>query len=121
MCNATQENGCAGSTFSGEMSLCWGDAANACADTTIQAGAACFASSPGGCDGAKYGADPTGQRKGIGSCWDYQGNCPTGVPLVGDYWSNNTGSYVIKGWKGNCCNPAYMVSGECPSGVDVCS
>ena len=119
-CYGYANNGCAGTTFSGEKSYCLGREANGCAGTTIQAGAYCHVWGSGGCDGAKYGEDPTGVRKGIGSCDDGQASCPTGVPLRGN-WNPTNGSYDISGWKGNCCNPAYMVSGECPSGIAVCS
>ena len=119
-CYGNVANGCAGSTFSGEKSHCSGDATNACAGSTFQAGSYCEASKSGGCNGVKYGADPTGQRKGIGSCYNGYGYCPNGVPIRGK-WNAFNGSYDINGWKGDCCNPAYMVSGECPSGIAVCS
>ena len=118
-CRGYVANGCAGTTLSGEMSYCWGQAANGCAGANIQAGAHCNAYTSGGCDGAKYGADPTGQRKGIGSCRDDdKGYCPTGVPVFTDAssdWNVTNGSYDYT-WKGGYCDPNAMISGNCPAG-----
>ena len=120
-CYGTAANGCAGSVFSGKESRCIAYADNGCAGTEIQAGTYCLSDTAHGCDGAKYGANPDKDPNLIGSCSGgvYGGKCPTGVPLTGD-WNDSTGSYDISGWKGDCCNPAYMVSGTCPSGIAVC-
>ena len=117
-CEGWAANGCAGSTFSGKGSYCFGYKADGCTGAIIQAGAYCDAYTANSCDGALYGPDPTGTNQGMGACRDDWGNCPSGVPLRGD-WKD--GYYDITGWKGNCCNPAYMVSGECPAGIAICS
>ncbi len=139
-CEGYKENGCANSTFSGETSSCTGYVANACAGSIfrgqrsrcdggskaygcagaiIQAGAFCRATVANGCDGAKYGEDSTGTNKGMGSCFgDY---CPNGVPTTDLSWNDYSHSYNVTGWKGNCCNPAYMDSGKCPAGITVCA
>ena len=114
-CLGNAENGCADSTFSGEFSYCRGNVENACAGTTIQAGASCSADVFGGCDGAKYGEDPTGARSGIGVCYGNNGKCPNGSPLRGN-WNATNGSYDINSWKGGYCDPSLMVSGNCPNG-----
>ena len=142
LCVGAAANGCAGTTFSGDLSgctansaygcgstivggyksFCGGNVANGCAGAKIQAGAYCQAHTSGGCDGALYGAHPDKDSSLIGSCYDAYGRCPTGVPIFTSWnWNDTTQSYDISGWKGNCCNPAYMVSGECPSGIAICS
>ncbi|MBQ8032511.1 MAG: hypothetical protein IJ266_00930, partial [Elusimicrobiaceae bacterium] len=121
-CQGERAYACAGSTFSGERSYCLGQYDHSCTGTIIQAGAFCAAVYSGSCDGALYGPDPTGTNQGMGSCQDSYGYgyCPTGVPIMGS-WNSTNGSFDITGWKGNCCNPAYMVSGECPAGIAICS
>ena len=113
-CYGNAANGCAGATFSGRSSHCVGTTDNGCAGTILPAGSYCEASGSGGCDGAKYGEDPTGQRTGIGVC--YGSYCPNGAPIMGS-WNNSTGSYNIKSWQGGYCDPNVMASGKCPAGT----
>ena len=139
-CAGNVANGCTGSIFNGQSATCYGYTANGCANTIftgrrshcngyvdnlctgaiIQAGASCVSKTAHACDGVLYGVDPTGTNQGMGSCWEYAGECPIGVPLTGN-WNESNGSYDINGWKGDCCNPAYMVSGVCPADIAVCS
>ena len=139
-CVADSAYACAGATFTGGYARCYGNKANACAGSIVKgwdssctatvtdgckgaiilAGSYCSANTTGGCNGALYGAHPDKDPTIIGSCYDYSGDaCPVGVPLmnVSDW---NGSYYGISGWKGNCCNPAYMVSGVCPDGIAVC-
>ncbi len=120
-CSGNVSNGCAGATFSGKQAFCKGYTSHGCAGAIIQGGAFCSGFSSGGCYGAKYGVDPSDKNKGMGSCWDGGYGCPVGVPLTTPQsWNATSGSYDIIGWKGNCCNPTYMVSGECPADIAVC-
>ena len=119
-CYSSVANGCSGTVLSGLTSYCDAAGANACAGAEIQAGAQCSPYYADSCNGALYGAHPDKDPSLIGSCNDYRGYCPTGVPVSGP-WNSTTHSYDISGWKGNCCNPKYMVSGTCPSDIPVCS
>ena len=119
-CYGEVANGCADATITGNYNSCDGNVANGCAGAEIQAGSVCNARTANGCDGALYGAHPDKDPSVLGSCSDYYANCPTGVPLQGN-WNSTTQAFDISGWKGDCCNPAYMVSGECPSGIAICS
>ena len=117
-CQALKTNACGDSIFNGQQSRCIGQFANGCAGSSFLAGSYCQASARYGCDGVKYGEDPTGQRTGMGVCYDGNNYCPNGSPIMGS-WNETNQSYDYT-WKGNCCNPAYMVSGVCPSGIAVC-
>ncbi len=111
-------NGCTGSIFTGQESNCGGTTVNGCMGAIIQAGAYCGPISVNGCAGVLYGADPTGNNHGMGSCRDNWGNCPTGVPIfTNNAWNATNGSYDIKEWKGGYCDATAMVTGVCPNGA----
>ena len=118
-CMAGERGGCAGSIFNGDKAYCSGSAQRACAGAIIQAGAYCNPYNAGGCDGALYGINSEKDSASLGCC-DHSTRCPRGSPVCTYYAS--TGERIHEGrWQGNCCNPAYMASGECPEGVNVCS
>ena len=121
-CMGSTPYACAETIVSGNGSKCKGSGANACAGAEIQAGAYCVPEKANGCDGALYGPHPNKDPSLMGSCQDFSNNCPKGVPLTNPdkNWNETTQAYDITGWKGNCCNPAYMVSGQCPSDIAIC-
>ena len=108
--------GCAGATFSGDFARCIGEAPRGCADSSFQAGAFCYPTTSGGCNGVLYGAHPDKDSSLLGSCYDNDGHCPNGVPIRGS-WNSTNGSYNIESWKGGYCDPKAMASGKCPAGT----
>ena len=123
-CYGYAERGCSGTTVRGSKAACRGKEPNGCTGVILQAGAYCNPEVAGGCNGALYGTNPsyTGANANLlASCDDTNGYCPRGVPVTDTSWDAKSKIYNITGWKDDCCNPAYMVSGVCPSDVTICS
>ena len=107
---AGSSGSCYNSTFTSK-SACKGEGKTGCHNSTFEDHSYCQANKSGSCANNTY--DTTS------FCTSADDYCPTGTPK--GTWDAATDGYKLDGWNGGCCNPAYMTSGECPSGATVCS
>ena len=95
-----------------DHSYCVGGHSSSCYNVTFEDSSYCNAKVNGACkSNVKYDDSSF--------CVSEGGFCPTGSPK--GTWDDANNTYKLDGWNGGCCNPAYMTSGECPSGATVCS
>ena len=103
-------NGCFNSTFT-RHSYCEGKGSSSCASNTFTEHSYCYATVTNSCKNGKY--------DGTSFCASEQNFCPAGTPK--GTWNAGKEMYEVNGWNGDCCNPAYMTDGVCPTGATVCS